>query len=288
MKKNSFIMSVALAVVMFAGCSKDDDGGISEGRFSVRVPSSVTCTTRIPVRFSVACDTAPTVTFTTEGGALGIVSIDGFAGFGFDREKIYAGEPIDVRFAGGTATAEFRYIPLSSGEHTVTFTASYTQNGVVKTATSRQVLSVVEDADKELNPDVYTNSSGCYVFYFRKVDSGVEYRVGLGSLEGKTGEHPDYATIKQGKDDVEMEADVFYPIAWDWWGESDCVTVWSWYKDEEYKDEHYRYVVNGPITLTLVFRDAFDRCRDVVIETDAQGKVVSSVTGDYYLWRNRK
>lgn len=285
MKKHLFIMSVALAVVIFVGCSKDDEGGISEGRFSVRVPSSVTCTTRIPVRFSVACDTAPTVTFTTEGGALGIVSIDGFAGFGFDREKIYAGEPIDVRFAGGTATAEFRYIPLSSGEHTVTFTASYTQNGVVKTATSRQVLSVVEDAGKEVNPDVYLDSEECYIFYFRKVESGVEYRVGLGSLEGKTGEHPDYVTIMPGEEDITMEKDIFYPITWNRWGDCTCpLTVWSWSEEKS----RYRYVISRAITLTLIFRDAFDRCRDVVIETDAQGKVVSSVTGDYYLWRNRK
>lgn len=285
MKKHLFIMSVALAVVIFTGCSKDDEGGISEGRFSVRVPTSVTCTTRIPVRFSVACDTAPTVTFTTEGGALGIVSIDGFAGFGFDREKIYAGEPIDVRFAGGTATAEFRYIPLSSGEHTVTFTASYTQNGVVKTATSRQVLSVVEDADKELNPDVYQDEIGYTVYMFCKPETGVEYRVGLGSLEGKTGEHPDYVTIMQGKDDIEMEADAFYPITWDRWGDcSSPVVVWSWAEEKS----RYRYVASSAITLTLIFRDAFDRCRDMVIETDPQGKVVSSILGDYYLWRNRK
>lgn len=95
MKKYLLMMIAALACV---ACSKDDEGGISEGRFSVQVPSSVTCTTRIPVRFSVACDTAPTITFTTEGGALGIVSIDGFTSF--ESEKIYAGEPVDVQFAG--------------------------------------------------------------------------------------------------------------------------------------------------------------------------------------------
>ncbi|MDE5963411.1 MAG: hypothetical protein K2G58_05240 [Alistipes sp.] len=48
MKKNLFMMTVALAAVIFAGCSKDDEGGISEGRFSVQVGSAVTCTSRIP------------------------------------------------------------------------------------------------------------------------------------------------------------------------------------------------------------------------------------------------
>jgi len=209
MKKYLLMMIAALACV---ACSKDDEGGISEGRFSVQVPSSVTCTTRIPVRFSVACDTAPTITFTTEAGALGIVSIDGFTSF--ESEKVYAGEPVDVQFADGTATAEFRYIPLSSGEHTVTFAASYTQNGVAKTAISRQVLSVAEDAGKEFVPDVYLDSEECYIFQFRKPETGYEYRVGLGSFEGKTGEHPDYVTIKQDKNRVTMKADTFYLIQW--------------------------------------------------------------------------
>lgn len=287
MKKNLYMMLAVSAVAIFAGCSKDDEGGISEGRFSVQVPSSVTCTTRVPVLFSVACDSAPTVTFTTEGGALGIVSIDGFTSF--ESEKIYAGEPVDVQFAGGTATAEFRYIPLSSGEHTVTFTASYTQNGVAKTATSRQVLTVETDASKEFNPDVYQDEIGYYVYNFRKAESGVEYRVGLGSIEGKTGEHPDYVTIMQGKDDIKMEADAFYPIAWNRWG--DCtspVVVRSWYEDEEHEEGWYSYRASDPISLTLIFRDACDRCRDMVIKTDSQGKVVSSILGDYYLWRNRK
>ena len=283
MKKHLFIMLAVSAAVIFAGCSKEDDGSISEGRFSVQVPSSVTCTTRIPVRFSVACDTAPTVTFTTEAGALGIVSIDGFTSF--ESEKIYAGEPVDVQFADGTAIAEFRYIPLSSGEHSVTFTASYTQNGVAKSAISRQVLSVAEDAGKEFVPDVYLDSEECYIFQFRKPDTGYEYRVGLGSIEGKTGEHPDYVTIMQGKDDVTMEADAFYPIAWNRWGDcTSSLAVWSWQDDISI----YHYMRTGPINLALIFRDDCDRCRDMVIKTDSQGKVVSSILGDYYLWRNRK
>ncbi len=287
MKNQFYILVAAVAAFVFTGCSKDDEGGGSEAQFHVQASSKVVCTDRIPVRFSVACDAAPTVTFTTEEGTLGIVSMDGFTSY--DSEKIYAGEPIEVKFGNGVATTEFRYIPLSTGSHTVTFTASYTQNGVAKTATSRQVLTVAEDASKEFNPDVYQDEIGYYVYNFRKAEAGVEYRVGLGSLEGKTGEHPDYVTIMQDKEDITMEKDAFYPITWNRWG--DCtsdVVVWSWYKDKEYKDEYYRYLINGPITLTLVFRDACDRCRDVVIETDAQGKVVSSVLGDYYLWRNRK
>lgn len=284
MKKYLLMMIAALACV---ACSKDDEGGISEGRFSVQVPSSVTCTTRIPVRFSVACDTAPTITFTTEAGALGIVSIDGFTSI--ESEKVYAGEPVDVQFADGTATAEFRYIPLSSGEHTVTFAASYTQNGVAKTAISRQVLSVAEDAGKEFVPDVYLEEEECYIFQFRKPETGYEYRVGLGSFEGKTGEHPDYVTIKQDKNRVTMKADTFYRIQWNaMFGYSNSLVVWSWYEDKEYNEEYYRYLISGPISLTLIFRDDCDRCRDMVIKTDSQGKVVSSILGDYYLWRNRK
>ncbi len=283
MKKYLFIMAVALAVAIFTGCSKDDEGGGSEAQFRVQASSKVVCTDRIPVRFSVACDAAPTVTFTTEEGTLGIVSMDGFTSY--DSEKIYAGEPIEVKFANGVATTEFRYIPLSTGSHTVTFTASYTQNGVAKTATSRQVLNVAEDASKEFNPDVYLDSEDCYIFEFRKAETGVEYRVGLGSLEGKTGEHPDYVTIMPDEDDITMEKDMFYPITWNRWGDCTCpLTVWSWAEEKG----RYRYLIAGPIALTLIFRDACDRCRDVVIETDAQGKVISSVLGDYYLWRNRK
>lgn len=287
MKNQFYILVAAVAAVAFCGCSKDDEGGGSEAQFQVQASSKVVCTDRIPVRFSVACDAAPTVTFTTEEGALGIVSMDGFTSF--DSEKIYAGEPIVVKFANGVATTEFRYIPLSTGSHTVTFTANYTQNGVAKIATSRQVLTVAEDASKEFNPDVYLASEECYIFEFRKAETGYEYRVGLGSIEGKTGEHPDYVTIMPGEDDITMEKDAFYPITWNRWGDCTCpLTVWSWYNDEEYKEEYYRYLINGPITLWLIFRDTCDRCRDVVIMTDAQGKVVSSVTGDYYLWRNRK
>ncbi len=287
MKNQFYILVAAVAAFVFTGCSKDDEGGGSEAQFHVQASSKVVCTDRIPVRFSVACDAAPTVTFTTEEGTLGIVSMDGFTSY--DSEKIYAGEPIEVKFGNGVATTEFRYIPLSTGSHTVTFTASYTQNGVAKTATSRQVLTVAEDASKEFNPDVYQDEIGYYVYNFRKAEAGVEYRVGLGSLEGKTGEHPDYVTIMQDKEDITMEKDAFHPITWNRWGDcSSPVVVRSWYEDDQHDEGWYSYRATSPITLTLIFRDACDRCRDVVIETDAQGKVVSSVTGDYYLWRNRK
>ncbi len=282
MKKYLFIMAVALAVAIFTGCSKDDEGGGSNAQFRVQASSKIVCTDRIPVRFSVACDAAPTVTFTTEEGTLGIVSMDGFTSY--DSEKIYAGEPIEVKFANGVATTEFRYIPLSTGSHTVTFTANYTQNGVAKTATSRQVLTVAEDANREFVPSVYLDSEECYIFGFWKAEPSYEYRVGLGLLEGKNGEHPDYASIMQGKDDVAMKKDMFYSITWDRWGNSNTIAVWSWAEDKS----RYRYLINGPITLTLVFCDDCDRCRDVIIETDAQGKVISSITGDYYLWRNRQ
>ncbi len=283
MKNQFYILVAAVAAFAFMGCSKDDEGGGSDAQFQVQASSKVVCTDRIPVRFSVACDAVPTVTFTTEEGSLGIVIMDAFTSF--DSEKIYAGEPIEVKFANGVATTEFRYIPLSAGSHTVTFTASYTQNGVAKTATSRQVLTVETDASKEFVPDVYLASEDCYIFEFRKVETGVIYRVGLGSLEGKTGEHPDYVTIMPDEEDIRMEKDAFYSMTWDRFGVCTCpLTVWSWAEEKG----RYRYLINGPITLTLVFCDAYDRCRDVVIETDAQGKVVSSVLGDYYLWRSRK
>ncbi len=51
---------------------------------------------------------------------------------------------------------------------------------------------------------------GYYVYNFWKAKTGYEYRVGLGSIDGKTGEDPDYVTIMQDKEDITMEKDVFY------------------------------------------------------------------------------
>lgn len=63
----------AMTVMLFPSCDKDDDGG-SAGGFDVHVPSFVKGTTPIRVDLGVSCDKAPTVTFATEGDALGVVS----------------------------------------------------------------------------------------------------------------------------------------------------------------------------------------------------------------------
>lgn len=42
--------------------------------------------------------------------------------------------------------------------------------------------------------------------------------------------------------------------------------------------------VSGAITLKLVFRDNYNRCRDVVVEMDSDKNLISSVASDYYLW----
>ena len=129
----------AMTVMLFPSCDKDDDGG-SAGGFDVHVPSFVKGTTPIRVDLGVSCDKAPTVTFATEGDALGVVSP--VENPEFDTDYVYAGEPIDASFVNGRATASFWYIPLTPGNHAVTFTVNYTQNGAAKTGTNRKVLKV--------------------------------------------------------------------------------------------------------------------------------------------------
>lgn len=71
--KFMFMAASAMTVMLFTSCDKDDDGG-SAGGFDVHVPSFVKGTTPIRVDLGVNCDKTPTVTFTTEGDALGVVS----------------------------------------------------------------------------------------------------------------------------------------------------------------------------------------------------------------------
>lgn len=99
----------AMTVMLFPSCDKDDDGG-SAGGFDVHVPTFVKGTTPIRVDLGVNCDKAPTVTFTTEGDALGVVSP--VENPEFDTDYVYAGEPIETDFVNGRATASFWYIPL--------------------------------------------------------------------------------------------------------------------------------------------------------------------------------
>ena len=81
----------AMTVMLFPSCDKDDDGG-SAGGFDVHVPSFVKGTTPIRVDLGVSCDKAPTVTFATEGDALGVVSP--VENPEFDTDYVYAGEPL--------------------------------------------------------------------------------------------------------------------------------------------------------------------------------------------------
>ena len=121
--KFMFMAASAMTVMLFTSCDKDDDGG-SAGGFDVHVPSFVKGTTPIRVDLGVNCDKTPTVTFTTEGDALGVVSP--VENPEFDTDYVYAGEPIDTDFVNGRATASFWYIPLTPGNHAVTFTVNYT------------------------------------------------------------------------------------------------------------------------------------------------------------------
>ncbi len=275
-------MAVALAVAIFTGCSKDDEGGGSEAQFRVQVPSFVKGTTPIRVDMSVACDAVPTVTFATEGNALGVVSLTETPDF--DTDYVYAGEPIDVQFSNGTATVSFWYFPLTIGDHGVSFSASFTQNGIAKTTTSRRTLSVADAANGGFYPDVYCADPGNYCFVFRNVlekkGQGCEFRVALKSFEA-----PFPTICDLGK--ITMEKDVFYPIEtaiWnglfeDWMG-GDILYVFN--------ADSYDIQANGEISILWICRDDYNRCRDVVITTDAQGNVVSSEASEYYLWRNRK
>ena len=76
---------------------------------------------------------------------------------------------------------------------------------------------------------------------------------------------------------VILERGRFYPLeagkwdeGWQNWMNSDIMVI--------------RGDVSGAITLKLVFRDNYNRCRDVVVEMDSDKNLISSVASDYYLW----
>lgn len=274
--KMLFMAASAMTMMLFPSCDKDDDGG-SAGGFDVHVPSFVKGTTPIRVDLGVNCDKAPTVTFTTEGDALGVVSP--VENPEFDTDYVYAGEPIETDFVNGRATASFWYIPLTPGNHAVTFTVNYTQNGAAKTGTNRKVLKVSDASNGGFYPEVV--GTGYYFFYFRneldKFKFGCNYYMAFTSLNGQTDPAPFDIQLSQGKNNVTMAKDVFYPIeagkwddGWQDWMNSDGMII--------------RNEVPGTITLKLVFRDDFKRCRDVTVEIDSEGNVISSLASDYYLW----
>ncbi len=211
-------MAVALAVAIFTGCSKDDEGGGSNSKadeiFDVQVPEYISRTRLIPVSLSIQCDRKPDVTFTTEGDAMGVVSLTEKPEF--DTEYIYAKELIDVAYANGIATATFWYIPLSAGNHTVTFTANYTQNGIAKTETSGHTLTVSDAFIGGFEPKLVHLDDGIpvsYVYAFRNSPEdgtviGCDFRIAVKSFEGNA------KSIGIEKAHITMNANEneFYPI----------------------------------------------------------------------------
>lgn len=269
----------AMTLVMFTSCDKDDDGG-SAGGFDVHVPSFVKGTTPIRVDLGVSCDKAPTVTFATEGDALGVVSP--VENPEFDTDYVYAGEPIDASFVNGRATATFWYIPLTPGNHAVTFTVNYTQNGAAKTGTNRKVLKVSDAANGGFYPEVIGPDPGYYYFSFRneldKFKYGCEMYLAFVSLNDQTDPTPYNISLTQGgSSKVTLEKGIFYPVRAGKWDEG-----WQDWVDSNIM--RIRDGVSGAITLKLVFRDNYNRCRDVVVKTDENKNLVSSEASDYYLW----
>ena len=286
-----FMAASAMTLMSSASCDKEDDGG-SAGGFHIRIPNSVIATTLIRVDLAVNCDTAPTVTFTTEDEALGVVSPTENAKFG--TPYVYADEPIDVNFTNGRATATFWYIPLTPGEHTVTFQIAYTRNGKQQLGTNRQTLTVEDKPAGGFYPEVHTAGDDEFGqnFYFRnevnnvynKHKQGCAMYLCFGDVDGQTDPaavNAEYYSISELW--VPMEKDVFYSVNWsiydpkyDDWGKGDGI------------------MINAPesnTTMNLIFRDNFNRCRDVQVDIeirDGRDNVVRSSMGEYYLWPRDK
>lgn len=281
----------AMTLMLFPSCDKDDDGG-SAGGFHVRIPNSVIATTLIRVDLAVNCDTAPTVTFATEGEALGVVSPTENAKLG--TPYVYADEPIDVNFTNGRATATFWYIPLTPGEHTVTFQIAYTRNGKQQLGTNRQTLTVEDKPAGGFYPEIHTGGNNEFGqdFLFRNEVNNVynEHKQGCAmylcfdDVDGQTDPAAVNAEYRLTTgDSFPMEKDVFYSVKWevysskfDDWGDGDLMTI------------------SAPATNTtmnLIFRDNFNRCRDVRVDIeirDGRDNVVRSSMGEYYLWPRDK
>lgn len=277
--KYLFMAASAMTLMLFPSCDKDDDGG-SAGGFDVHVPSFVKGTTPIRVDLGVNCDKAPTVSFATEGDALGVVSP--VENPKFDTDYVYAGEPIDASFVNGCATATFWYIPLTLGNHAVTFTVDYTQNGAAKTGTNRKVLKVSDASNGGFYPEVIGPDPGYYYFSFRneldKFKYGCEMYLAFVSLNDQTDPTPYNISLTQGgSSKVTLEKGIFYPVRAGKWDEG-----WQDWVDSNIM--RIRDGVSGAITLKLVFRDNYNRCRDVVVKTDENKNLVSSEASDYYLW----
>lgn len=292
MKKNLFIMLVASMAAMFTGCSKDDDAGQGSA-FNIQVMNQIIPTRKIPVHLSVRCDTKPVVTFSTEGDALGVVTLTYQTEF--DTEYIYANELIDVQFDNGTATAMFWYIPLTAGDHGVNFTIDYTQNGVAKTETSSRVLTVLDSFSGGFEPEIIGLDDGTpapYIYTFRnspksdKTVTGCDFRIAVKSFEGNA----TAIQIEKAHIVVEANENEFYPIqSQSWEKDREAWKSWTYFYVLAWNEQDQLYhVASGPITFSMICRDDYNRCRDIVVTTDANGEVVSAELSDYYLWRNRK
>ncbi len=290
MKKYLFILVAVLAAAIFTGCSKDDEAGRASV-FHVQVLKQIIPTRKIPVHLSVSCDAKPIVTFSTEGDALGVVSLTYQTEF--DTEYIYANELIDVQFDSGTATAVFWYIPLTAGDHGVNFTIDYTQNGVAKTETSSRVLTVLDSFSGGFEPEIihieYDPAS--YFYTFRnspesdKTVTGCDFQIAYDFLDEKIEE------VTIGKKYIKMEANEFYPIRpQSWEKDREVWKNWDLLYFSAWSDKYQSVLsaASGPITFSMICRDDYNRCRDIVVTTDANGEVVSAELSDYYLWRNRK
>jgi len=298
MKKYLFML---LAAAVLCGCSKDDDGIEQDGGddkvFTVLVPNYISRTRMIPVSLVVECDSKPAVTFSTEGDAMGVVSLTETPEF--DTEYIYANELIDVVFANGTATAAFWYIPLSAGDHAVKFTIRYTQNGIAKTETSGHTLTVSDAFIGGFEPKLVHLDDGIpisYVYAFRnspennKLITGCDFRIAVKSFGGNA------KSIGIEKAHITMNANEneFHPIRpQSWNSQKQEWETRDYFYVHDYIDHWggtYREYISpsGPITLEFICRDNYNRCRDIVVKINAESQIVSTQLGEYYLWRNRK
>ena len=300
MKKKLFIMLVASMAAMFTGCSKENESepaGETDKIFNVQAPDYITRTREISVSLSVKCDTKPIVKFSTEGDAMGVVSP--IEKPEFDTEYIYADELIDVQFDNGIATAAFWYFPLSAGQHGVSFIISYTQDGVPKTETSEHIWTVSDAFVGGFEPKVIHTDIDygmpAYLYMFRNSPevgtiTGCDFRIAVKSFEGKAKE----ITIEKAHITMEANENVFCPIRPQSWNPN--TKEWEtrdYFIVNDYIDHwngEYRETTSpsGPIAFELICRDNYNRCRDIVVKTDAEAQIVSTQLGDYYLWRNRK
>ena len=160
--------------------------------------------------------------------------------------------------------------------------------------TNRQTLTVEDKPAGGFYPEVHTAGDDEFGqnFYFRnevnnvynKHKQGCAMYLCFGDVDGQTDPaavNAEYYSISELW--VPMEKDVFYSVNWsiydpkyDDWGKGDGI------------------MINAPesnTTMNLIFRDNFNRCRDVQVDIeirDGRDNVVRSSMGEYYLWPRDK